>query len=576
MLLALAIGIASGASLAAFAGARRTDTAVDRFVAFSKPADGGIFANPALYPAIERLPQVAASTLVARLVLKVVDRSERSGPLNSVAIQDLDFNLPIIVAGRMPNPERFDEVSINSTAAAHGQLRVGSSIRLHGFAPDQANAALRGTDAEPTGPRATVHVVGIIRLPADLSVAPATPDVSFTGNDSMYFTWAFFEKYRGRVALAGGTFLSFRARNAADLTALQAGVNRLSAGRAKVYSGSDDLSAATQARHATRVEALALLLFGALAGLVMLTLIAQAFARQVFLDTEDYPTLRAMGMTRAQLISIAAIRAAFIAMVGAMLAVVIAILASPRMPIGLARQAEVHRGISIDGTVLAIGAIAIVTLLTGYTALAVRRSALHANGSIREPVAARAHASRIAAALTGLGSPPSVTVGATLAFESGRGPSGIPARTALASAALAMTVVTGALTFGINLSRVADQPRLQGWNWDVAVGNPHSDDVSRTAIPLLSRDPSISAITAIRSGEGIPATIEGQDAGVFGVDVTKGPELVPYPEGRAPRAADEIGFGTKSMRDHHLHIGQRVRVSTGGPVRCCASPAACC
>jgi len=47
----------------------------------------------------------------------------------------------------------------------------------------------------------------------------------------------------------------------------------------------------------------------------------------------------------------------------------------------------------------------------------------------------------------------------------------------------------------------------------------------------------------------------------------KGPGLVQYPAGRAPRRADEIAFGTKTMRAQHLAIGQRVKVSTGGPVR---------
>ncbi len=54
---------------------------------------------------------------------------------------------------------------------------------------------------------------------------------------------------------------------------------------------------------------------------------------------------------------------------------------------------------------------------------------------------------------------------------------------------------------------------------------------------------------------------------MFGITVVKGPELVPYPEGRAPISADEIAFGTKTMSEEHLAIGQRVRVSTGGPTR---------
>lgn len=567
VLLVLAIGIAGGATLAAFAGARRTDSAVDRFVAYSKPGQGVVIADPTSYPAIERLPQVEASTHGARMAI-TLDGHVGGAILSALAVEDFGFSHPILVAGRLPNSGRIDEVVVNSAAAKISDLRVGSAVRLRAYAPDQGEAVLRGTDAPPTGPRMTVRVVGIIRFPADLSVAPSTPDVLYTGNDAMYFSWTFFRKYEKRVAIVGGTILSFRVRGgAAELASLQAAVERLSEGEAFVYVGSDDLDAAAQARHATRVEALALFLFGALAGLVTLMLIAQAFARQVYLEADDYPVLRAMGMTRAQLVAISAIRAASVAAVGALLAVGVAILASPRMPIGLARQAEIHPGVSVDGAVLAVGTIAIVLFLTGYTALVAGRAARNAKESTRRRVAGRSRASRIATALTGIGSPPSATVGATLAFESGRGPSAIPARTALASAALAMTVVTGALTFGVNLTRVADQPRLQGWNWDVAVGNPHSDDVARTAIPLLSRNRPIAAISAIGSGEGIDARINGRGAQLFGIEAVKGPGLVPYPEGRAPRAADEIAFGTKTMSETHLAVGDRVRVSAGGPIR---------
>ncbi len=46
VLLVLAIAIAGGATLAAFAGARRTESAVDRFVAYSQPAQGVIIGDP--------------------------------------------------------------------------------------------------------------------------------------------------------------------------------------------------------------------------------------------------------------------------------------------------------------------------------------------------------------------------------------------------------------------------------------------------------------------------------------------------------------------------------------------------
>jgi hypothetical protein len=143
VLLVLAIGIAGGATLAAFAGARRTDSAVDRFVAWSKPAQGVVIGDPALYPRIERLPQVAASTRGVRIVLARVP--SRGRPLNSLALENFGFSRPIVIAGRMPNPERLDEVVINPAGAANANLRVGSSVRLHAFAPQQAGAVLRGT-----------------------------------------------------------------------------------------------------------------------------------------------------------------------------------------------------------------------------------------------------------------------------------------------------------------------------------------------------------------------------------------------------------------------------------------------
>ena len=154
-----------------------------------------------------------------------------------------------------------------------------------------------------------------------------------------------------------------------------------------------------------------------------------------------------------------------------------------------------------------------------------------------------------------------------MAFESGRGSSAVPARTAVVSAVVAVAAVAGALTFGANLSRLADHPRLQGWNWDVAVGNPHSDDVAKTAIPRLASNPSVTAISAIAGPEGVPARIAGHDAGVFGIDAVKGPGLVPYIAGRAPRGTNEIAFGPKTLQQAHLAIGQRVSVSTGGPPR---------
>ncbi len=262
-------------------------------------------------------------------------------------------------------------MTINPSAAKNEHLAVGSSFRLQAFAPGTAEDLLRGAYAVPTGPVVTLKVVGIERFPVDLNVAQAAPGVTYASEDSVFLTPGFFRTYVDQVALAGGVYLSFRLRSGPTaMASFQADVERISGGQAGVFPGSDDLDAAVKASRATRLEALALLAFGILSALVALTMIAQALARQVYADAVDYPILRAMGMVRRQLVAVAAVplRAAIVGVVGAALSVVLAIGLSPRMPIGLARQAEVQRGFSVDAPVFVAGTLAIVAVLTGWAA----------------------------------------------------------------------------------------------------------------------------------------------------------------------------------------------------------------
>src|SRR5439155_1351082 len=191
-------------------------------------------------------------------------------------------------------------------------------------------------------------------------------------------TPAFFKAYGDQIAVAGGVAMAVRLRRGlADFPAFRAAVARISP-EAQIEPGSDDLTAAAKARRATRLEALALLLFAILA--------AWRGAR----------TIR---------------------------------LVSGAAPEGAERP------------------------------------------------------SRVADRLGQAGLPPSTVVGVRMALEPGRGATAVPVRTTLVSAVMAVAVLVGTLSFGASLGRLATRPLLQGWNWDVSVGNPHSDDVSATAIP---------------------------------------------------------------------------------------------
>src|SRR6266516_7498288 len=86
------------------------------------------------------------------------------------------------VAGRLAAPSRANEVVINETAARILTARVGSVIRLRGYRPDQVHQVLNGASPPPSVWLPSVHVVGVIRTPVDLTENPDAPaDVSFMG-----------------------------------------------------------------------------------------------------------------------------------------------------------------------------------------------------------------------------------------------------------------------------------------------------------------------------------------------------------------------------------------------------------
>lgn len=454
--MALVIAIAGGISLAVFAGARRTDSAVGRFVTYFRPAEGQISAPPKDFNAIAKLPEVAATESGAFMLLAPLDRTGRvvrSYVISTLAlVNHLHFSRPLVLAGRLPGANEADDVVVNPSAALDGHLHVGDQVRLRAFTPASAQRVLQGTNEAPTGPKIVVRVVGIVRTPSDLSVAPAAPGVVFEGQDEMLFTPAFFHRYGTKVALAGEG-MSYRLnRGDADLPNFLASVTRRFGHQVQVQPGSDDLSAAANAQHATHLEALALLLFGVLAALLTFTMVAQAMARQATLDTDRFPALRALGMNRVQLAMTGVARATPAVVAGALLAIGVAILLSTTMPIGLASQAEIDPGFSADWLVLLVGSAGLVAALIAWAMLvswrAARISSLASSriGEVRRP-------SSIAGRLAHSGLPTSAVLGIRMALDSRRG--SVPVRTMVLSAVVAIAAVCATLTFGSSLDALA-------------------------------------------------------------------------------------------------------------------------
>ena len=90
-------------------------------------------------------------------------------------------------------------------------------------------------------------------------------------------------------------------------------------------------------RRTTHPQAVALWIFAGLAAIASVLVFGQALARQLAMDASDNAALRALGMSRGQLLSVALVRAGAIAAGATAIAIGIAVAASTFMPIGLAR-----------------------------------------------------------------------------------------------------------------------------------------------------------------------------------------------------------------------------------------------
>src|ERR1700681_3458933 len=220
VLLPLVVAVGGGVALTTLAGARRTDSAMGRFVAYSLPDDGGFLygsvtspppasgpaASSLALPPVERrvahLPQVAAYFRAPYLFLTTSRSGHNSASLN--AIGDFDPALyrsvdrPLVVAGHMPGPTRPFEAAINEFAAEKGHLHVGRPVRLYAYSAAQfRNGGLTGNVAAlrvPAGPSFMVRVTAIVRFPQDINaVLPlaAKADVSYEGQENLYLTPAF-------------------------------------------------------------------------------------------------------------------------------------------------------------------------------------------------------------------------------------------------------------------------------------------------------------------------------------------------------------------------------------------------
>jgi hypothetical protein len=220
--------------------------------------------------------------------------------------------------------------------------------------------------------------------------------------------------------------------------------------------------------------------------------------------------------------------------------------------------AEPHPGVSFDAFALGLGFVAIVV---GALVVAVWPAWRAANvGPTQRAERGRSRSVPLEEWAARAGAP--VTVGVGVGHASpGRG-RGVPTRTALAGVTVAVAAIVGALTFGLNLSRLVQTPRLYGQTWDVTADAQFSLLPESKLTALLRTEPGVSGWTYGEHGD---IGVDGRDVPAIGLYPGHGAMLAPtVVNGRAPAAADEIALGAKTLDSINHRVGQTATVDLAG------------
>ncbi len=572
--LALLIGLAGTVVLGSWAGARRTESAYPQYLAATHAADylvsaenTGTAAAIAFYHQVERLPGVDRSGLVTgpSLVSETDGKpdADLATVVKTLASKDGRAGYSVagyrLIAGRMPRPDQPFEALANRTLAIRRHLHIGSHFTMY---RTPLTSGSLGSDAPPGRLVPVTFTLTGIGVSSD-EVVPIAPN---DGAETMVVTPAYDRRYdRGTQVDFDGVFV--RLQQTASHSVFVSDVE----GLARTFPQKralDGIFVADLGSHAARVErsihpeALALALFAALVALGALLTIGQIIARDIVLASREDRVLVAMGFDRRQLISVSLVRLAVPVVIGALLAVVGATLASPLMPIGPARIAELHPGISLDPAVALAGfGIIVLTFLAVafWAARRATRTTKIAPSSLGGRTRPRSHLVDLSAR-AGL-RPPAVT-GMRMAVEQGQGRTAVPTRGAIAGMTLALAAIVAVTIFSTNLSRLVSTPTLYGDTWSFALDNQFNASSRQVILHWVHEVPGIESASGGTYGD--DTTLNGRSVPTVGIDPLVGSIFPTIVRGRDPRGPREVALGATTMRQLNVSIGDSVVLGSQG------------
>ena len=360
----LLIGLVGGLAMASIAGARRTQSAFPAYLRATDASDlqfqsssvVSTFSAENLDEKLAHLPHVAhvASAPYLLVIPAAPDGKPIPAAFNDDEVQEVGSeggmyftrDRVTVTRGRMADPASTDQMVATAEAARLSGWHLGETVPFDAFSAQQAEEAGFNPLTGRPAARFSAKLVGLVvfssqvvdddvdRFPTNVVMTPAL--TRRLRASAVYPTYGL--RLRG-----GSTAVATVEREIVDALPPES-----------TYSFHLTSVVEGQVERATKPEAIALGVFGIIAGLAALLIAGQAISRRIWTNGDDLNVLRSVGADRATMTADAVLGTLGAVLLGSVLAVGVAVALSPLTPIGPARQVDPSPGIAVDWTVLLV------------------------------------------------------------------------------------------------------------------------------------------------------------------------------------------------------------------------------
>jgi len=574
--LMLLIALLGGLSMASLAGARRTDSSFPIYVASTNPStlevlsgfDDQAFGqhsgyNPKLDSEITRLPFVEQTAVAIGFDgnvnlngVKGVHPHATAGETPPTIIggsEYLSLDKVTLLAGHLFTPGRPDEAVMNVQAAREMGVHVGSVVQVPFYSDKEASSS------SYNGPP---YVFPKIKIVGEIVInSTVIQDQIGALNSSIVLMSPTLTKQLA-TCCSYYTGLAIKVRGgAANAGKVRAEVDNIDPlNKFGITGGNSVTQVLAKAQQEIKPEAIALGVFGLIAGIAALLIGGLTIGRMMRTGAAEMRTLQALGANTPMALWAGLIGVSLAVVMGALLAVALAISLSPLSPLGPARFVYPYRGVSFDWTVLGIGVVALVVALELIALVLARRELRRQRlGRRIDRLAQHSWVTRVT---TTSGVPLPLATGLRFALKSERGANAAPVRSAILGAVLAVTVLVTTVTFGASLDNLVSHPSLYGWNWDYALLSGFAGQENMPAPQVTAMFDHDRYVASWSGANFVGGTLDGQSVEMMAEEpgARVGPPIL---SGHGLEAANQVVLGDTTLAALHKRVGDTVTFFNG-------------